>query len=34
HFPLFLKECEWRFNNPNPEDQLLQLNQWVKQHLR
>jgi transposase len=18
HFPLFLKECEWRFNNPNP----------------
>ncbi|MGD0155633.1 MAG: IS1595 family transposase, partial [Terracidiphilus sp.] len=32
--PLFLKECEWRFNNPNPEDQLLQLNQWVKQHLR
>jgi transposase len=18
HFPLFLKECEWRFNNPKP----------------
>ena len=34
HFPLFLKECEWRFNNPNPEVQLLQLNQWVKLHLR
>jgi transposase len=34
HFPLFLKECEWRFNNPNPDDQLNQLNQWVKQNLR
>jgi transposase len=34
HFPLFLRECEWRFNNPNPQDQLLQLNQWVKQFLR
>jgi transposase len=33
HFPLFLKECEWRFNNPKPEDQLNQLNQWVKQNL-
>jgi len=21
HFPLFLKECEWRFNNPNPKAQ-------------
>ena len=30
-FPLFLKECEWRFNNPSPKDQLLQLKQWVKQ---
>ena len=29
-FPLFLKECEWRFNNPNPKAQLTQLNQWVK----
>lgn len=29
HFPLFLKECEWRFNNPNPKTQLNQLNQWV-----
>jgi transposase len=34
HFPLFLRECEWRFNNPNPQKQLLQLNQWVKQFLR
>jgi len=21
HFGLFLKECEWRFNNPNPKTQ-------------
>lgn len=33
HFPLFLKECEWRFNNPNPKTQLKQLNQWIKQYL-
>jgi len=33
HFPLFLKECEWRFNNPNPQVQLTQLNQWVHQFL-
>jgi len=25
HFPLFLKECEWRFNNPKPQTQLKQL---------
>jgi len=31
HFGLFLKECEWRFNNPKPHDQLRQLKQWVKQ---
>ena len=24
HFGLFLKECEWRFNNPKPLDQLRQ----------
>ena len=29
-FPLFLKECEWRFNNPDPKTQLTLLNQWVK----
>ena len=27
HFPLFLKECEWRFNSPNPKAQLKQLKQ-------
>ena len=31
HFGLFLKECEWRFNNPAPQAQLAQLKQWVKQ---
>lgn len=30
HFHLFLKECEWRFNNSDPKDQLKQLNQLVK----
>jgi transposase len=33
YFPLFLKECEWRFNNPNPQTQLKQLNQSVHQFL-
>ena len=28
-FGLFLKECEWRFNNPAPQAQLKQLKQWV-----
>ena len=32
-FPLFLKECEWRFNNPNPKSQLKQLKQWVREYL-
>ena len=32
-FPLFLKECEWRFNNPKPQAQLKQLKQWVKTYL-
>jgi len=31
HFPLFLKECEWRFNNPKPRTQLALLKQWVKE---
>lgn len=30
HFPLFLRECEWRFNTPNPKQQLTQLKQWVR----
>ena len=33
HFPLFLKECEWRFNNPKPKAQLRQIKQWVKEYL-
>jgi len=33
HFELFLKECEWRFNNSDPTSQLAQLRQWVKQHM-
>ena len=33
HFGLFLKECEWRFNNPKPKAQLKHLKQWVKQNL-
>ena len=28
-FDLFLKECEWRFNNPTPKDQVSMLKQWV-----
>ena len=33
NFALFLKECEWHFNNPTPQAQLLQVKQWVKQHM-
>ena len=33
HFALFLKECEWRFNNSNPSNQLSQLRQWVKRNM-
>ncbi len=33
HFHLFLKECEWRFNNSDPKDQLIQLKQWVKSNM-
>lgn len=33
HFHLFLKECEWRFNNSDPKHQLRQLKQWVKKKL-
>ena len=33
HFGLFLKECEWRFNNPSPQAQLKQLKQWVKLYM-
>ena len=30
HFYLFLKECEWRFNNPNPKTQLTLLKQMIR----
>ena len=30
HFGLFLKECEWRFNNPSPQEQLKQSKQCIK----
>ena len=33
NFPLFLKESEWRFNNPDPQSQLKQLRQWVKHYM-
>ena len=33
HFPLSLKECEWRFNNPKPQDKLRYMKQLVKQNL-
>ena len=33
HFGLFLKECEWRFNNPDPKAQLLLLKQLVKEQM-
>ncbi|PHS41496.1 MAG: IS1595 family transposase [Robiginitomaculum sp.] len=33
HFGLFLKECEWRFNNPDPLTQKRLLTQWVKKYL-
>lgn len=33
NFGLFLKECEWRFNNPSPQSQLKQLRQWVDKKL-
>ncbi len=33
HFDLFLKECEWRFNNPDPLTQKRLLTQWVKSYL-
>ena len=34
HFGLFLKECEWRFNNSDTTSQLKMLTQWVKRHIR
>ena len=33
NFGLFLKECEWRFNNPSPKAQSIQIKQWVEEYL-
>jgi transposase len=33
-FGLYLKECEWRFNNSDLSDQLLLIRQWIKRYLR
>lgn len=33
HFGLYLKECEWRFNTPDPKRQLTQLRQWVRKNM-
>ena len=32
-FGLYLKECEWRFNNSDPSAQLSQLRQWVRTNM-
>ena len=33
HFPLFLKECEWRFNNPHRQVRMRRIKQWVREIL-
>ena len=33
NFHLFLKECEWRFNNRDPKTQITQLKKWVRGNL-
>ena len=33
HFPLYLKECEWRFNNPCATEQKRLLKRWVKRFM-
>ncbi|MBL4803580.1 MAG: IS1595 family transposase [Alphaproteobacteria bacterium] len=33
HFSLFLKECEWRFNNSDSKTQLKQIKQWVNKYI-
>lgn len=32
-FPLYLKECEWRFNNPSIKAQNRLLKRWVKKYM-
>lgn len=33
HFALYLKECEWRFNTPDPKRQLTILRQWIRKNM-
>ncbi|WP_135077351.1 IS1595 family transposase [Terasakiella sp. SH-1] len=33
HFGPFLKECEWCFNNPDYQEQLRHIKQWVRLYL-
>ena len=33
HFALYLKECEWRFNTPDPKRQLTIPKQWVRKNM-
>ena len=33
HFALYLKECEWRFNTPDPKRQLKMLRQRVRKNM-
>ena len=33
HFALYLKECEWRFNTPDPKRHLTMLRQWVRKNM-
>ena len=33
HFGLYLKECEWRFNNSDPKRQLSHLKQCVRDNM-
>ena len=34
NFEVFLKKCEWRFNNTHPKRQLTQLKQLVAENLK
>ena len=33
HFPLYLKECEWRFNSPDTTAQIRLLRRWARRFL-
>jgi transposase len=33
YFGLLSKECEWRFNNSDPSNQLSQLRKWVRGYM-